>query len=135
MRAGEPARELETGTSMMASVLKAAKHAIPRPVRVFLSRVFYRRRSRPFKPYLKRKNVEGVVFDFWIGDRDGRDWYDLQCTDPVWVELRFIRDHLVGEGDVVLECGGHHGCTAVVLLYQRIATSSKGTSNRTDWAM
>ncbi len=69
----------------------------------------------PFKPYLKKKNVEGVPFDFWIGDTDGRDWYDLQCGDPVWIEMGFIRDHLVRENDVVLECGGHHGCTAIVL--------------------
>ena len=29
--------------------------------------------------------------------------------------MRFIMDHLIGQGDVVLECGGHHGCTAIVL--------------------
>jgi len=69
----------------------------------------------PFKPYLKKKNIEGVQFDFWIGDKDGRDWYDLQCGDPDWVEMRFMRDHLIRQGDVVLECGGHHGCTAILL--------------------
>ena len=69
----------------------------------------------PFQPYLKRKNVEGVAFDFWIGDEDGREWYDLQCGDPDWMELRFLRDNLIAEGDVILECGGHHGCTAIVL--------------------
>lgn len=71
--------------------------------------------NRPMKPYLKRKNVEGVIFDFWISDRDGRDWYDRQATDPVWMELAFMRDHMIVPGDVVLECGGHHGCTAIVL--------------------
>ena len=69
----------------------------------------------PFQPYLKRKNVEGGTFDFWIGDEDGREWYDLQCGDPDWMELRFLRDNLIAEGDMVLECGGHHGCTAIVL--------------------
>jgi FkbM family methyltransferase len=29
--------------------------------------------------------------------------------------MRFIRDHLVGPGDVVLEAGGHHGFTAILL--------------------
>ena len=71
--------------------------------------------NRPFKSYLKKKNVEGVVFDFWIGDTDGRDWYDLQAGDPVWMEMRFIKEHLIRQGDVVLEAGGHHGCTAIVL--------------------
>jgi hypothetical protein len=71
-----------------------------------------------FRPYLKkRKNVEGVVFDFWIGDADGLLWYDLLCTDPEWLEMRFVRDHLIKPGDVVLECGGHHGCTAVLLSH------------------
>jgi len=72
-------------------------------------------RNRWFKPYLKKKNVEGVTFDFWIADRDGREWYDLLCTDPDWIEMRFIKDHLIEPGDVILECGGHHGCTAIVL--------------------
>ena len=80
-----------------------------------LKRVRYIHRNRRFKPYLKQKNVEGVAFDFWIGDRDGRDWYDIHCTDPEWTEMRFIRDHMICEGDVILECGGHHGCTAIVL--------------------
>jgi FkbM family methyltransferase len=68
-----------------------------------------------FTPYVKRKVVEGVEFDFLIGDKDGRSWYDLECTDPDWPEMRFMRDRLVRPGDVVFECGGHHGCTAVVL--------------------
>lgn len=71
--------------------------------------------NRRFKPYLKRKNIEGVVFDFWISDIAGRNWYDLQCTDPVWDEMRFMKDHMIEYGDVILECGGHHGCTAIVL--------------------
>ena len=71
-------------------------------------------RKNRIKPYLKRKNVEGVEFDFWIGDSIGRDWYDLQCTDPVWLEMRFIRDRMVEKGDVVFDCGAHHGCTAIL---------------------
>ena len=77
--------------------------------------ILSRYRNWRFKPYLKKKNIEGVFFDFWIGDSDGRDWYDLQCTDPIWLEMRFIKDHMIKEGDVILECGGHHGCTAIVL--------------------
>lgn len=72
-------------------------------------------RNRKFKPYLKKKNIEGVVFDFWIGDPDGRDWYDIHSTDPVWLEMRFIKDHMIKKGDVVFECGAHHGCTAILL--------------------
>ncbi len=100
----------------MAGILDTLKKALPKPVKEVLRRtVYHLRNRRPFKPYLKKKNIEGVVFDFWIGDRDGRDWYDLKCTDPVWVEMRFIKDHLIGLGDVILECGGHHGCTTILL--------------------
>jgi len=69
----------------------------------------------PFEAYLKRKSVEGVTFDLWIGDRTASDWYDLDCSDPVWLEMGFIRDHLIVPGDVVFECGGHQGCTAILM--------------------
>ncbi|MFC1680201.1 FkbM family methyltransferase [Pseudomonadota bacterium] len=99
----------------MNGISDNVKRAIPIPIKEVLKQAVYRFRNRSFKPYLKKKNVEGVIFDFWIGDRDGRDWYDLQCTDPIWDELRFLRDNLIDIGDVILECGGHHGCTAIVL--------------------
>jgi FkbM family methyltransferase len=101
----------------MSGILQALKTALPKPVKDVLRRIVYRTHNKPLKPYLKRKNVEGVDFDFWIGDSDGRDWYDLKCTDPVWNEMRFVRDNLVKPGDVVLECGGHHGCTAILLSH------------------
>jgi len=99
----------------MAIILDAMKRALPKPVRETLRRIAFRLRNRYFKPYLKKKNVEGVAFDFWIGDRAGRIWYDLKCTDPVWVEMRFVKDHIIRQGDIVLECGGHHGCTTILL--------------------
>ncbi|MGH7267355.1 MAG: FkbM family methyltransferase, partial [Candidatus Rokuibacteriota bacterium] len=83
--------------------------------RTVLKRGIQRIRNRRFRPYVKRKHVEGLTFDLWVGDADGRDWYDLHCTDPDWPEMRFIRDHLVQPGDVVFECGAHHGCTTVML--------------------
>jgi len=87
----------------------------PTKIEHFLWQVYYRVAKRKFKPYLKRKNIEGVIFDFWIGDKEGREWYDCQCTDPVWEELRFIKEHMIEKGDTILECGGHHGATAIVL--------------------
>jgi FkbM family methyltransferase len=72
-------------------------------------------RASGFAPYIKRKNVEGVEFDFLIGDAEGRSWYDVDATDPDWPEMRFMRDRMVRPGDVILECGGHHGCTALLM--------------------
>lgn len=100
---------------MMANILKIVKSSLYKIVKKVQRRIVHRPKNRFFKPYFKKKNIEGVIFDFWIGDKDGRIWYDLQCTDPVWAEMRFIRDSLISQGDVVIECGGHHGCTAIVL--------------------
>jgi FkbM family methyltransferase len=71
-------------------------------------------RGMGFKPYVVKKNVEGVDFDFFIGDVSGRDWYDVQSADPEWKEMTFIREHLIKQGDVVFECGAHHGFTTVL---------------------
>jgi FkbM family methyltransferase len=68
-----------------------------------------------FQPYIRRKELEGLSFDFWIGDEAAREWYDLQSFDGSWPEMRFLRDYLVRPGDVVFECGAHHGCTTIAL--------------------
>jgi FkbM family methyltransferase len=91
------------------------KAILPKPMKRAITKLRFDLRNRRFRPYLKKKTVEGVTFDFWIGDPDGRDWYDITSTDPFWPEMRFVRDHLVTPGDVVLEIGAHHGCTAILL--------------------
>lgn len=68
-----------------------------------------------FKPYIKQKEIEGVHFKFLIGDVVGQDWYDSSCTDPFWTEMRFLKDKIIKPGDLIIECGGHHGCTAILL--------------------
>jgi FkbM family methyltransferase len=67
------------------------------------------------RPYIIRKNIEGVDFLLSIRDQHARLWYDLYSKDPVWIEMRFIKDNLVRPGDVVIECGSHHGCTTIML--------------------
>jgi hypothetical protein len=69
------------------------------------------------RPYIIRKSVEGVDFLFEIRDSHAKLWYDLYCTDPVWIEMGFIRDNLVHPGAVVIECGSHHGCTTIMLSH------------------
>jgi FkbM family methyltransferase len=81
-------------------------------------------RELRFRPYVKKKTVEGVDFWFYIGNLTGKDWYDTTCTDPDWPEMKFIRDNMVSPGDVVFECGSHHGCTAT-LLSTWVGTSGK----------
>lgn len=69
------------------------------------------------RPYIVKKHIEGVDFLLSITDSHAKLWYDLYCTDPVWVEMRFIRDNLIRSEDVVFECGSHHGCTAILLAH------------------
>lgn len=101
----------------MTSILNTVKRVLPKPVLEILRQADYPLRSSLFfKQYVIKKNMEGVDFDFLIGDRIGRDWYDRECiNNPIWLEMRFIKDHLIAQGDVVLECGGHHGCSAILL--------------------
>jgi FkbM family methyltransferase len=102
---------------IMDSFLRTVKRTLPDPVKQLLRRALFPLRNKGlFKPYVIKKDMEGVVFDFLIGDRTGRDWYDRECiNNPVWLEMRFIRDQLIEQGDVILECGGHHGCSAILL--------------------
>jgi len=78
----------------------------------------------PFNEYVIKKCIEGVNFNFIIGDSEGQEWYDHGATDPVWKELAFWRDNLISSGDVVLECGAHHGATGIVLA-NYVGTSGK----------
>ena len=93
------------------------KKALPNSMKRTIIRWRYDLRSRRFRPDLKRRTVEGVTFDFWIGDPEARDWYDLHSTDPVWLEMRFVRDHMVRPGDVVFDCGSHHGSTGILFSH------------------
>jgi FkbM family methyltransferase len=80
-----------------------------------MARLGYVRRDDFTRPYIIRKSTEGVDFLFSVRDQHSRLWYDLYCTDPVWLELRFIRDHLLAPGDLAIECGSHHGATTIPL--------------------
>ena len=77
----------------------------------------YVRRDAYERPYIIQKSTEGVDFLLHIRDQHSRLWYDLYSTDPVWLEMRFIRDHLLAPGDIAIECGSHHGATTILLSH------------------
>lgn len=67
--------------------------------------------------YIVKKQVEDLAFDFVIGDTEGREWYDSSKStesEPLNPELKFIKK-LATPGDVVFECGTHHGLTAILI--------------------
>lgn len=74
-------------------------------------------REKTFRPYIVKKATGGVSFRFLIGDLQGKRWYDSGegHDSSESSELKFLSDHLIRPGDIVFECGGHHGWTAIVL--------------------
>ena len=69
---------------------------------------------RRFKPYVIHRRVENLDFDFYVGDPESQIWNDLEALDGAWQEMRFLLRDLVVPGDVVFDCGAHHGTTAVL---------------------
>jgi FkbM family methyltransferase len=71
--------------------------------------------NRHFVPRWVHKNIDGVQFEFLIGDASTADWYaDVTSLSP---EMRFMRDRVVSDGDIVLECGAHHGFMTVMMAH------------------
>ena len=66
-------------------------------------------------PYIISKKCEGVTFLFHIRDKHARLWYDIYSGGEEWKEMAFIRDNLIIPGSTVIECGSHHGMTAILL--------------------
>jgi FkbM family methyltransferase len=81
-------------------------------------------RQNDFSPYvMENYQIEGCQFDFLIGDMDGEEWYrdNNLAANPhpnigrVCLEMRFVKEKMVAAGDTIFECGGHHGCTGLML--------------------
>lgn len=83
------------------------------PLRGWLRRRRFQRRNARFEPYRVHKDVDGTRFEFLIGDPVGEDWY--APPRPATPEQRFLRDRLVAPGDVIFECGAHHGLFTVLM--------------------
>lgn len=67
--------------------------------------------------YTIKKQFEDISFDFVIGDSEGQQWYDSSPQNQVESlnpEFQFIKQ-LTQSGDIVFECGTHHGLTAMLL--------------------
>ncbi len=72
-------------------------------------------KEKKFKPYIVDKNIEGTSFEFLIGDLTGEEWYRI-IDDKIgrWEEVSFLKK-MVSRGEVIYECGGHHGFITVLL--------------------
>lgn len=100
------------------------KKLLRKTVNIFGLDVHKKSFKTKFFPYFLDKEVEGVKFKFFIGDSDGKEWYHDGANDPHWIEMKFVKENIMKEGDVVYECGSHHGC-ATIMLSQWVGEKGK----------
>lgn len=84
----------------------ALKKFLPSALRQLLKTVLFRYHNRGFQPYVSEVHRFGESFKFYVGDRIGERWH-LGGWD--WNEIAFLKERLIRAGDVVFECGAHHG--------------------------
>jgi FkbM family methyltransferase len=84
-------------------------------INLFLFKLGYINKNKFIFPYIIKKNVEGVKFLFHIASQDSHLWYHIKSGGYSWPELAFIRDNLIKKNGIVIECGSHHGMTAIML--------------------
>jgi FkbM family methyltransferase len=87
----------------------------PQSVRALVRKLRFARRNAGFVPSTVSKSLGGVTFDFRIGDAMGQEWYG--GPSAMSEEMTFLRDRMVSSGDVVLECGAHHGFLTILIAH------------------
>lgn len=100
------------GSRMTAMMPSFAKQAV-RNLRRYAADLRDTYKEATFRPYITKKCIAGINFDFYIGDPTGQLWYDSPWSYSE-VELRFLRDHVISDRDVIFDVGGHHGWNAII---------------------
>jgi FkbM family methyltransferase len=107
---------LPRGMKLASRLEPLARAVLPQRVVYAIKGYLHQRDVSLFEPYVIKKRVGDDHFDLCIGDSTGQRWYgDHDGAESV--EMCALRDLLVEPGDVVLECGSHHGYTTLLLSY------------------
>jgi FkbM family methyltransferase len=69
-----------------------------------------------FRPYQITKYLEDERLELWIDSLVSKKWYDRQHD---WVELKWLKEFAIKQGDLVADVGAHTGLTS--LLFSRWA--------------
>lgn len=85
---------------------------VPQSARALVKKLLFRFRNRGFTPYVTTFEYEGKAYQFYVGDRIGETWFKGGWD---FGEVDYLRDHLVRPGDVVFECGAHHGENTILI--------------------
>ena len=82
----------------------------------------FKYKNRNFVPYIVDRTLYNTDFKFYVANKDGESWYIDSSSKIleeenqwIWREMEFVKKNICEEGDIVMECGGHHGLTAVVI--------------------
>lgn len=94
--------------------LPRIRRLLPRGLKILLRKWLEFPQKLFFSPYRIEKKKEGVAFSFWIADPCAKRWYDRRGEGDAWLEMAFIRDHVIRPGDVVFDCGAHHGYASIL---------------------
>ncbi|MEM8718787.1 MAG: FkbM family methyltransferase [Cyanobacteria bacterium P01_G01_bin.39] len=74
-------------------------------------------KKQKIDPFIIKKKFQDFNFDFVIADLEGKEWYDNPSEElSLNPEFQFVKE-LTRPGDVVFECGTHHGLTAILLSH------------------
>jgi FkbM family methyltransferase len=98
---------------MTAHIPAFAKRTL-RSLQRYASDVRETYKEATFRPYTTKKQIDGIDFDFYVGDPTGQLWYDSSGPYSEG-ELRFLRKHVVSHGDIIFDVGGHHGWHALIM--------------------
>lgn len=71
-------------------------------------------RRLSFRPYVQELEVEGEHAQFHIGDPTAEQWY-VRHPAGAQAQLHWLQERMLSPGDVVFECGSHHGFFPVFL--------------------
>jgi FkbM family methyltransferase len=91
---------------------------IPVQIKYFIIKNFL---TNSIKPYIIKKNIDGVLFDFLIGDATGEEWYNgsWSVLSPQWE----FNKNLIQKGDIIFDVGAHHGFYTILMA---LWTGSEG---------
>jgi FkbM family methyltransferase len=94
-------------------LLQLSRDLIPERLKVPLRGLRFALAQTNFHPYVIDKDLDGTRFRFLIGDSIGRQWYDNESRSGMTPEQAFMRDRMIRPGDVIIDCGAHHGMETI----------------------
>jgi hypothetical protein len=106
----------KTATPLRRKIKKIKMDILTQPFQRYFIQLQKLFQDQTFEPYQIQKIVDGRTFNFTIGDLDGQEWYVSSSPDrELNEEMKFMKERLIKPGEIIFECGTHHGWTTLLL--------------------